>query len=242
MKEANQSSSAPKIKSEQNSTHQTIEPRTIWSISDPRNCDIRAGRSFNTDLYDSVLSVRNQTDPRWPNQTTSVDKHSDQYCVFVDGQPVGCLGVTRALDGELFMQEYCPKQLIDDFYDTLGSAYRFRILAEYRKSSSLIPGVSLSRHLVREVWREQIAKGVALDIINIETSHVIFYQRMGYIHCEASDYVDPVLGTASSLMFLAADPDRISIVSDIIRESDYTVSTNKVLASLTRTRVYMNGV
>lgn len=161
--------------------------------------------------------------------------------MYVDGNPVGSLGVTRALEGEIYLAEYGPPALLEHFHDTLVSAYRFRILSQYRRSSPRIPGLALSAHMVREAWRDQISKGAGIDLINIETSYVPLYHRFGYVLCDGYDYIDPVLGTPSSLMFLPVDPDRPSFIQDIIRESDIHVPLDSVLRALSRTQVYIRA-
>lgn len=212
-------------------------PKTIWSCSDARQCRLVSGRREDAALFAAVLSVRERTDTRWPDQETPVDRHSTHYSMLVDDAPVGCLSVTRATDGELFLQEYCPPPLLQEYGDRLVSAYRFRILAPYRAASRHVPGVSLSRHMVREAWREQIALGAGIDLINIERRYLPLYTRLGYALCEGCDYIDPVLGTASCLMFLPVDPDRPSCIQDIIRGTDRRLSYGDVIRCLTRLRV-----
>lgn len=216
-------------------------PRVIWNPSEAPNCKIVSGRITDKQLYKDVSSVRQLTDPRWPDQRTKEDAYSDHYCAYVDGLPVGSLGVTRAIEGDMFLQQFCPSQLVDEFHDLLVSAYRFRILDAYRQTSPRVPGISLSRHMVREAWREQIAKGAGLDIINIEDTHVRLYQRMGYILCDGYEYIDPEIGTPSCIMFLPIDPTHKSFISDLAQEAAITVSIDEVLRCLTRTRVYVNA-
>jgi hypothetical protein len=212
----------------------------LWSSAEGR-CRYISGKIHASSLYSDILSVRNHTDDRWPDQRTPVDQYSDQYCMYVDGTPVGSLGVTRALDGDIYLHEFCPPQLLDAFRETIVSAYRFRILPEFRRTASQVPGLSLSRYMTRESWREQIAKGAGLDVINIERTHAPLYARMGYVFCEGSEYLDPVLGTPSCLMFLPVDPDRPSVIQDIIRENDIRVSVLEVTRCLSRKQVYVNG-
>ncbi|MCC6221298.1 MAG: hypothetical protein IT291_08680 [Deltaproteobacteria bacterium] len=213
--------------------------RSIWMTEEPKSCVLKSGRIGDEELFRDILTVRNATDDRWPDQRTSVDYHSDHYCMYVDNLPVGSLGVTRALDGEIFMAEYCPPRLLEEFHDSLVSAYRFRIKKEYRRSSTLIPGISLSRQIVREAWREQISKGAGIDVINIEKSYARLYEAMGYVLCDGSAYTDPVLGTESCIMFLPVDPNRESFISDIIKESDFHIPIERVMKCLTRTSVYV---
>ncbi|MFN8390866.1 MAG: hypothetical protein U0136_11295 [Bdellovibrionota bacterium] len=217
------------------------ESQVIWSYDGDRRCELVSGRKINDELFNDILKVRHQTDDRWPDQRTPVDEYSDHYCMYVDGQPVGSLGVTRALDGDVYLHEYCPPPLVDEFHDSLVSAYRFRILHDFRRSSQLVPDIALSRHMVREAWREQISKGANLDLINIEKTHVPLYQRMGYVVCDGYDYLDPILGTPSCLMFLPVDPDRPSFIRDIIMETDVRLPVARVLRALTRSRVSVNS-
>jgi hypothetical protein len=209
--------------------------RIIWQTDiDGASCRLVSGRRGDEELYSRILSVRCQTDPRWPDQRTPVDDYSDHYCMLVDDEPVGSLGVTRLIDGPVFLSEYVPQLLSDNFYDTLCSAYRFRILSEFRRTSPLVPGINLSRHIVREVWREQLMKGVRLDVINIESSYIPLYQRMGYEICEGFDYIDPALGTPSSIMYLAADVGRPSIIQDILQDLGISFSSERVRSALQR--------
>lgn len=215
------------------------QSRIIWSSNDnigqPSGCTMVVGRHRDEQLYSEVLSVRQKTDPRWKDQTAPVDQYSDHYCVFVDQNPVASLGVTRLVDGPIFLNEYCPPELLEEFKDCLCSAFRFRILSNYRRGSRLVPGISISRHLVREAWRDQIKKGIKLDVINIESTHIPLYQRMGYELCDGYTYVDPILGTSSGIMYLATDPDKESIIQDIVKESGQFLSTATVHNCLTRT-------
>ncbi len=211
--------------------------RAIWKADRPRSCVLVVGRKENHELFDAVLRVRCATDERWPDQNTPVDDYSDQYCMFVDHQPVGCLGVTWARDGALYLGEFAPPALLEHFGHTLVSAYRFRILSAFRRSSGQLPELALSRHMVREAWREQMTRGATLDVIQTETTYAGFYQRMGYIHCEGYDYIDPILGTPSSVMCLPTDPDRESIIQDIVRESGTFLTLENVLRVLTRKQV-----
>ena len=214
------------------SSDNTSVSRVIWSSQGKNNCELVSGRKNDSELYSSVLSVRMNTDPRWADQGTPVDNHSHQYCMFVNKTPVGSLGVTRLLEGEVYLNEFCPPQLFEDFHDCLVSAYRYRILSDFRRSSHLIPELQLSRHFVRETWREQIKMGARIDVINIEMTHVPLYQRMGYLRCEGYDYIDPILGTPSGIMYLPTDPDRSSIIQDFVRESGVSLSVGAVEASL----------
>lgn len=214
------------------------EPIELWSTEEPAKCRFSSGRFDTAHHYDDILKVRLQTDPRWPDQTTPTDTYSDHYCTYVEDQPVGCLSVTRALDGNIFLQEFCPPRLLEAFGDTLVSAYRFRIIDKYRISSPRVPGISLSKMMVREAWREQMAKGASLDVINIEMTHVPFYRRMGYLDCPDSYYEDPVLGTPSCVMFFPVDPGRKSIIQDIIKPTDIHTTVEDVLNCLSQRKIY----
>lgn len=218
------------MKNDQLTTSRIIWQTDVGEVS----CKLVSGRRDDEGLYSKVLDVRCQTDPRWPDQRTPVDEYSDHYCMFLDDKPVGSLGVTRLLDGPVFLSEYVPPVFADHFYDELGSAYRFRIISDFRRTSPLVPGVNLSRHIVREVWREQLAKGVTMDVINIESSYVPLYQRMGYDLCEGYDYIDPELGTPSSIMYLVADVERPSIIQDILQDLGISYSFHRISSVLRR--------
>jgi len=213
------------------------QSRAIWQSTGKNICQLVSGRKVDSALYSNILSVRVNTDSRWADQGTPVDNHSDHYCMFVNKVPVGSLGVTRLLEGEVYLNEFCPPQLFEDYRDSLVSAYRYRILSDFRRGSALVPELQLSKYLVREAWREQIRKGARIDVINIEMTHVPLYQRMGYVLCEGYNYLDPVLGTPSGVMFLPTDPDRSSIIQDIVRESGIALSVGEVEASLYKTAV-----
>ena len=218
----------------------SLQSRVIWGPVTKVPCQLVAGLASHEALYNDILSVRYKTDSRWPDQRTAADKYSDHYCMYVDGTPVGSLGVTRLLDGEIFLQEYCPQALLDTFHDTLVSAYRFRIVQDYRRTSPKTPGVNLSRHMVREAWREQIRKGAMIDVMNIELIHFPLYQRMGYELCEGSEYNDPILGTPSGIMFLSTDPDRPSVIQDIVKEMGVTLRSESVQRAL-RKKIFAVG-
>lgn len=215
--------------------------REIWESSGETRCSIASGKISDTKLYQDILSIRSQTDPRWPDQSTKEDDYSDHYCMYVNDSPVGSLGVTRALDGDMFMQEFFPPQILEEFHEVIASAYRFRILDAYRQTSPRVPGISLANRITREAWREQIAKGTALDIINIEKTHVRYYERMGHILCEGYDYIDPKIGTPSCIMFIPVDPKHQSFISDLAEKAPVVVTAEDVLRCLTRKSVYIRA-
>jgi hypothetical protein len=214
--------------------------KTLWEYNSEFDCSLVIGEKNNEDLYRDVLEVRNLTDSRWPDQTSPVDDYSDLFCLYYNGIPIGSVGATRAINGPIFMEEFCPPSLMDQYRDFIVSAYRFRLIQKFRRSSPYAKGMTLSFITVKEGWREQLRKGAGIDVINIEASYVPLYKRLGYLLYEGSEYIDPVLGTPSCIMFLPVDPTRSSIIQDIITEEHSIVLADDVLNTITRRSFAVN--
>lgn len=206
----------------------------IWEEDNFFSSKLVVSNINNQDHLRNIMKVRLATDPRWPDQSSSVDNYSDLYCLYYDNEPIGCVGATRLINGPLFMQEFCPQVLLDQYYECVVSAYRFRLLQRFRRTSPLSKGVSLSYVTIREGWRDQLNKGAGLDIINIEKSYMPLYTRLGYVLCEGYDYLDPILGTPSCIMYLPVDPSRKSVISDIISDGNTIVCVDEVQKVLNR--------
>lgn len=197
--------------------YESYGTRVLWSLPDPQEWKLVGGGQSDLSLFDDVMTIRNRTDDRWPDQGVAVDRYSDHYCMLVDATPVGCLSITRALHGEIFFQEYFPQAFFDHFQDRVVSAYRFRLLPQYRRTSQQASGIGVATIMAKEIWREQIAKGVGIDLINVERSYVRYYQRLGYVLCEGYDFICPIFHEPISIMYLPTDPTRDSIIKDLVQ-------------------------
>jgi len=221
----------------------TNDFRSIWTLPDEKKkCDLFTTAGKESELYSRVLEVRQQTDQRWPDQRTAGDSYSDHYCLAVDDVAVGCLSMTRALHGDIFFHGYYPRIFFDKYLDRVMSAYRFRMLHPYRRTSSRSGGVSLASIMAKEAWREQIAKGVRLDLINVEKEYVRYYQRLGYIYCEGADFICPIFHTPISIMYLPADPTRGSLIKDLIQDQDDPLFAKDLRRVLSRRVVALHSV
>ncbi len=200
--------------------YESVGERTLWSLPAPKKYKFIGGGQSDPALFDSVMKIREKTDSRWPDQSTPADAYSDHYCLWVNDAPVGCLSMTRALHGPIFLQEYFPKVLFEHYHDRIMSAYRFRLLPKFRRTSQRSTGVSLAGVMAKEAWREQIAKGVGLDVIDVEATYVKYYQRLGYVHCEGHDFICPIFHEPIAVLYLPTDPTRESLVKDLVQDRD----------------------
>lgn len=203
--------------------------KTLCSFDEPIECKLVSGTSACDQLFRDVLTVRHLTDEKWPDQRTEADSYSQHYCMYVEDEPVGCLSVTRARLGPIFLQEYYPSVLVREFRNQLCSAYRFRIRNEYRRSSLSTKGLSLAATMIREAWREHLSWGIEIDMVNVEYGYIPYYLRLGYVKCEGCDFLCPVFKEPIAVMFLSTDPNRRSVISDLVRQRSTALKTEKVL-------------
>ena len=213
--------------------------RTLWSSDDATNLRFVAGGSQDREFFEDILDVRYQTDSRWPDQGTPADDYSDHYCLYKDDKPIGSLGVTRALNGPLFLEEFYPADLLDAMPDRIFSAYRFRLLAKFRRTSLLASGKNLALTMMRETWKENLEKGAGIDLINVEPKYIPYYHRLGYIICEGYDFICPVFHEPISVMLLCTDPTRDSVLKDLVQDRDDNVFLDDVLRILSRTKSFV---
>lgn len=220
----------------------TSTRRDVWNSYADNDTRIVAGSKADKEFFADILKVREQTDSRWPDQNTPADDYSDHYCIHIADAPVGALGVTRLLHGPLFLHEFYPQAILDSFFDRIVSAYRFRLLPKFRRTSFLSKGTNLAYAMIREAWKEHIAKGAGIDLINVEPKYIPYYERLGYVLCEGCDFICPVFHEPISVMFLATDPSRDSVVRDLIDNRDDHIFVDDVLRVLNRKSVFIPRV
>jgi|GEM_PF-4960067 len=218
--------------------------RTVWkSSSSEEDLLLTAGSKSDASFFQDILAVRTEvstcwSDNTWPTQEYSFDEYSDHYCLYAGEKPVASLAVTRLLAGPFDPFSQYPQALMEEFRDCVASSSRLRIILSYQwKLISEVNRV-ISVHMLRKAWREHNRAGVTLDLINVEKHKSSYYRRLGYLVCPDCTYFDPVLKTECEVMFLAADPDRRSVVQDVFQDSNLTLSAAEVLRVLNRESIY----
>ncbi len=169
---------------------------------------------FGTDntLFESVLSVREAGNQR--AEIFSFDHYSNHYVLFDGAEAIGTLTVTRNRDGEVDCRQHYPDQIFQRFGDQILSGCKLRILP------NRTTGMFALRLMFREGWRDQVASGVHLDVINVHRRLVPFYRRIGYLQIKGADFIHPTLGTDSVVMYLPADPCLRSFCRDIFEAAE----------------------
>jgi hypothetical protein len=203
----------------------TVAERTLHQNPE-RQLLLRCGYGTASSIFESVLAIRRTADDALPFY--SFDEYSMHYVVFHSGQPVGTLTTPRTRDGLIDCQSCYPPQLIDQYRKQIVSACKFRI------SSNPHSGMFLLRLMIREAWRDQLADGARLDVINVERKLVPFYRRIGYVALQGWDFVHPTLGTDSVPLILPADPTRRSFCQDLFASVDDPLLLTDVQAVLDR--------
>lgn len=189
--------------------------RISIELDDPTNSmTVETDKGVDTHVYESVCKVRWSVGRSQKTRYT-FDEYSHHYLLSVNAQPVAGLTVTRLMDGPIDCQEHYPLEMLVRFRDLIGSACKLCI--DQRRSPSKSLGRSASRLLVRAAIGHQVELGMRLDLINLVPAMVPYYRRLGYRLIEASDFVHPSLGTASKVMWLAADPDTRSVHQDLFQ-------------------------
>lgn len=193
-------------------THRTL-------FHDPKE-GITIERDFavNNELFDDVLRVRKRSSGAEPNDLVRAevddpvfgfDASSYQYCLYVDGEPVGSLTSTAEADGVMDCRDRYPDRLLSAFSDRAFSPCKFSI------SRNRFSSFRLMRLMVREYWQDQLNLGGRLAVMNARTGLIPFYQRMGFLVLKDSDFKHPYCGTQSVSLVLPADPSLRSYFSDL---------------------------
>ncbi len=155
---------------------------------------------FGTDnqLFGNVIRVRSQGNG---SNVFSFDEYSNHYCLMHQSNPIGTLTTTRQARGNVDCHEFYPLAVLTQFHEAIASCCKFRINA-----SSCSNRLAAMRFMARESWGDLIEQGVRLDLINARRELASFYMRMGYTIVNGSDFVHPILGTDSLVLFLPVDP------------------------------------
>ena len=176
---------------------------------------VETAKGTNTDTYESVCRVRHSAG-RSHRTSFCFDEYSHHYSLSIDHQAIAALTVTRLIDGAIDCQEHYPTNMLIRFRALIGSACKLCVDQQLSRSKSL--GRSVSRALVRAAIRHQLQLGMRLDIINLVPAMVPYYRRLGYRLIQRPDFVHPSLGTASKVMWLAADAATPSIHQDLFQK------------------------
>lgn len=129
------------------------------------------------------------------------DDTADIYLLLEAETPLATMRINQARRGPLDCEEFYPAEFLDEFRSLIGSASRFA-----RKASTK-PDLALMRRFVREVWRDQFADGMRVDLINVHAPMVPYYRRLGYELVCNSFFRHPRLATDSYVMCLIATPE-----------------------------------
>lgn len=140
------------------------------------------------------------------------DANADHYLAVVDGQPLACMRVNQARRGRLDCEDHYPAAFVAKFRGVIGSASRL----VRRADAKACPDVM--RRFVAAVWRDQYQDGIRVDLINVHTPMVPYYESMGYEQVAGSAFVHPRLRTSSLVMAMLAEPSVRSSLRRLFQE------------------------
>lgn len=180
-----------------------IEPHERWR----EYCQFADLRFFfvpfgSTD-FDDVLRVRAAVyGNRIGARADETDGHSEHYLCASGGRPLAALRVTRAACGPLDCQEFLPGTLLAEYGGRLGSASRFVALRDAQGSTKI------AQLVVEAAWRDQLGRGIRLDVMNVHERAVKYYGKLGYELLAESFFVHPKWKTPSRVMLFPATANR----------------------------------
>jgi len=216
--------------------------KTLLQINGNNTSKIDQGSMSDKDLYLDILNVRN--DPYNHSNLLELaypfDFYSDHYRLMVDGITAGALTVTQARNGTIDCEEYIPKALVENFREVICSACKFRVIKQRIKHIEKRSKMELPMQVLKSAYKDQLNKGSRLDIINAHKTFSRYYTKMGYLPIENSDFIHPVLGTESIIMYLPVDPSRKTAVQDLFAQYDDPLMLSEVQRILTKTPVYLS--
>ena len=194
-----------------------------------------SGISFFTEFgtenstFQDALSVRADdhsldgatADPA--SQETEFDRYSQHYVLYHGMKPVGTASVTRVQDGLIDCQEYYPQRLLAQLGHLTDSASHLRIRGSEGRSYRTF------RRVIREIWKDRLASGTRLNIINVTTERLRGYRAMGYHRLPVPVFIHPRLKTESHTVVLATDPTLRSFIQDFVQKIDQPLPLQSVL-------------
>lgn len=184
-------------------------------------------------LYKDVLLVRNNGSKKEIEKATSfVDPYSDIYCLYLDKEPIGTITTTHRLKGKLECEEFFPKEIIEGYKTVTNSASMFRILTGQNDKASESLGARLSSKIIKEVLKDQFEEGILVCICKVERYFVEYYRRMGFVHLEDYDFINPWLGYDSCVMILSADPNHKSSFKETFANGKETLLMSELFSLL----------
>lgn len=214
--------------------------KTLLQQNSPNLLVVEQGSIKDCDLYLDILNVRNEAfdyDDKF-KLVYPIDSYSDHYRLTVDGKTAGALSVTQTRNGVADCEEYMPQCLLDNFRDMISSACKFRIVKQKIAHIEKRSQINLPQQVIKMAFKDQLSKGIKLDIINARKSFARYYRQMGYLTVENSEFIHPVLGTNSVIMYLPADPNHKSLVQQSCKSLDNHLLLSEVQRVLTRTSVF----
>ncbi|MDA8743735.1 hypothetical protein N9N28_03775 [Rubripirellula amarantea] len=167
-------------------------------------------------LYEHLVDVRgrgNSGPVQFP-----FDAYSYHYGLLDGELAVGTLTVTRLVDGILDCQSIYPSCILKSFHQEVFTTCKFRISGTGKSSFRTL------RMMLRHAWRDQIVQGSRLVLINADQKLVPFYKRIGFEVIQDSEFVHPLLGTASICLLMRADPNSRSFFSDLFEKVEQPIT------------------
>ena len=147
--------------------------------------------SKSSSEFETILELRRSGAAPASPLEDCFDLEADLYVMRCSGTAIATMRVSQARRGEIDCEEAYPDEFLSNYRSIICSASRF---LRHPKSP---PNVLLMEQFMREVWRDQFADGVRVDIINVHQPMIPYYTRMGYVLLCDSHFTHPRLGTPS---------------------------------------------
>ncbi len=158
----------------------------------PRFNDILALRSedmLRQDPKDGLLPVP---------PSDEIDAWSEQYCAYVNGNPVASVRVTRGDAGPADCEEYYPPDLMRCFRHVAVSCSRLI------RAKNWTGGRWLVRTMLQVLYRTYVAQGYWLLVITCRERLIPYYEQQGLRLVCGSFFRNPHRGSPNHVMLMSA--------------------------------------
>ena len=165
-------------------------------------------------VYDDVLAIRGEVYGLAPEKRPEPsDAHSELYCAYWEGRPVGTIRTTRSVQGPLDCEEHFPPGLVADLRPQLCSSSRLCMLRD-------VPtGLNIPRLLIEVQFLHVVQElGVRLDLIAVHQRALRYYTRLGYCVLGDSFFLHPFRNAPCHVMGFPVDARRLNPLSHLYKD------------------------
>jgi hypothetical protein len=150
---------------------------------------LRAEDTLRQDPEDGLLPVP---------PTDGIDGYSEQYCAYVDDQPVASVRITRGEAGAADCEAFYPRGLMEQFRPITVSCSRLI------RTKNWTGGRWLVQTMLQALFRHYVSMGFGLVAITCRRRMIPYYERAGMRLVCDSYFRNPHRGSPNHVMLMVA--------------------------------------